>query len=292
MTKRHYKLLKDDFKDIYIYDFKDNKSNKRRIILYRIEATIDLPHHNVRAGDKGGYVESEYNLCDKAWVEDNACVCDEAKVYERALIGGNATVYGMARVYGNARVSGFARIYDNAQVYGRALIAGARYAEVYGMARVYEDAKISGDARIFDYAQVYGSASVFKEARVFYHAEVCDLAQISGEAEIRGKAKIHGITRVQDSAEISCGADVGSDNDFCYFSKFGSDNERFTFFREKNGNVYVNGNCFRGDLEEFERKIKKSHRGNKYQKEYLKMIELVKIKFEIKHRSWWLNFFE
>lgn len=56
--------------------------------LYRIEALKDFKA--VKAGDKGGFVESEKNLS----------ISGDAWVY------GNAKVYGYAKVYGDAEVSG------------------------------------------------------------------------------------------------------------------------------------------------------------------------------------------
>ena len=84
--------------------------------LYRIEALRDFG--NVKAGDKGGWVESEANLSHKGecWVYDNAQVYDNAEVY------GNAKVYGDARVSGNATIYGDAKVYDDAKVYGNACV--------------------------------------------------------------------------------------------------------------------------------------------------------------------------
>lgn len=62
--------------------------------LHRIEALRDFG--NVKAGDKGGWIESEDNLSHI----DNCWVYDGAEVY------GGARVYGSAEVYGGARVSG------------------------------------------------------------------------------------------------------------------------------------------------------------------------------------------
>lgn len=55
-------------------------------VLHRIVAIEDFG--DVKAGDIGGWVEKEENLCGNAWVS------------------GNAEVYGDAKVYGNAKVSG------------------------------------------------------------------------------------------------------------------------------------------------------------------------------------------
>lgn len=72
--------------------------------LHRIQALKDFS--DIKAGDLGGYVESENNLSQ----EGNCWVAD------------NALVYGNAEVFGNAEVSGNARVYDDAQVYGNAQI--------------------------------------------------------------------------------------------------------------------------------------------------------------------------
>ena len=47
-----------------------------RITCYRIRALRDIPRHNVKAGDVGGWIESEYNLSQDgdAWVRDGICV--------------------------------------------------------------------------------------------------------------------------------------------------------------------------------------------------------------------------
>lgn len=102
--------------------------------LYRIKALRDFS--GVKAGDLGGYIESEENLCHNgiAWVGGNAWVCGNARVC------GNAQVYGGAWVYGSAQLSGNAKVYGNAQVCGKA--------QVYGDVRVCGDAQVSGEAEI------------------------------------------------------------------------------------------------------------------------------------------------
>ena len=72
--------------------------------LYRIEALKDFA--SIKKGDKGGFVESEYNLSqnDNCWVYGNARVKGDAKVF------GDAQVYGNAKVNGNAEISGNAKI--------------------------------------------------------------------------------------------------------------------------------------------------------------------------------------
>ena len=81
MSKK-YEILKDDF--ITLGDIK----------LFRIRALKDFG--NVKAGDLGGFIQSEENLAQY----------------------GPSWVYNDAKVFDNARVEGLARIYHNAQVCG------------------------------------------------------------------------------------------------------------------------------------------------------------------------------
>ena len=74
--------------------------------LHRIEALRDFG--DVKAGDKGGWIESEKNLSHN----DNCWVYGSAEVYGGAWVCDGAWVYGDARVYGNAEVCGDARVKD------------------------------------------------------------------------------------------------------------------------------------------------------------------------------------
>jgi len=74
-------------------------------ILYRIEALKNFG--NVKAGDKGGWIEKEGNLSQ----------VDDCWVY------GPTWVYGTAWVYGDAMVSGDAMVGDNARICGDAVVS-------------------------------------------------------------------------------------------------------------------------------------------------------------------------
>lgn len=88
--------------------------------LHRIKALVDIPCHNVKAGDLGGWIRSETNLSHKGncWVADEACVFDNAHVIDDALVSGNAHILGYAFVAGNSVVT------DHAYVIGRACVSG------------------------------------------------------------------------------------------------------------------------------------------------------------------------
>ena len=61
---------------------------------------------------------------------------------------------------------------------------------------------------------------------------------------------------------------------------FGRENRNTTFFRCKDGKIRVVCGCFFGDLDEFREKVKKTHGDGKMAKEYLAIVDLMKIHFE------------
>lgn len=76
----------------------------------------------VKAGDLGGFIESEDNLSHErdCWIFDNAIVKDEAKVFDNAKICGNAIVRGNANIYNKAIV--IAGIIEGSTINGDAVI--------------------------------------------------------------------------------------------------------------------------------------------------------------------------
>lgn len=127
-------------------------------ILHRIQACIDF--NGVKAGDKGGFVESEGNLSHEgdSWVYGNTMVYGNARVFENAMVCENAMVLGYAEVYKNAIVCGNACVYGEARVYENAVISENAWA--CGNARIYENAIIRGDADVSGNAEICGDAEI------------------------------------------------------------------------------------------------------------------------------------
>lgn len=70
--------------------------------LYRIEAVRDF--RDVKAGDRGGYIEKEDNLSHSGdcWVSGDAQVSGNAWVFDNAKVSGNAWVFGDAEIGSDA----------------------------------------------------------------------------------------------------------------------------------------------------------------------------------------------
>ena len=112
-------------------------------------------------------------------------------------------------------------------------------------------------------------------AWVFGDAWVCSNARVSGNAEVYGNARVSG------NAWVCGNARVFGNADYLCFKGLGSENRNTTFFKCKDGHIHVSCGCFSGNIEEFENKVKETHGDNKYAKEYLACIQVVKIHFEI-----------
>lgn len=224
--------------------------------LYRICAIRDFA--DVKAGDLGGWIESEKNLSH----EDNAWVYDNARVSGNAIVCGNAWIYDGARVCGNAEVR------DDAQVFGDALVCGN--ARVSENARVFGDAQVCGDAEVRDNALVCGNAKVCDNAKVCHNAQVCGDAEVCDNALVCDNAKVRGHAKVFGDALV-CGV-----NDWIAINNIGSRNSVTTFYRNKDKGISVSCGCFSGTIEEFTEAVKETHGDNQYAKEYMAAIELAK----------------
>ena len=225
--------------------------------LFRIQALVDIPSQNVKAGDLGGLVASEGNLSQEGtcWIYNNAIVSDNAIVSGNARVSDNALVYGNARVYDNALV------YDNARVYDNAHISG--------------NSRVSGNAHVSGKALVYGNALVSGNARISGNAHVSDNVIVYGNACISGNARVSGNARISGNAIIYGNAEISASSDYLTISPIGSEGGCLTAFKTKQG-ISVNRGCFSGTLDEFAEAVAETHGNNKYAKQYQLAVKLIK----------------
>lgn len=103
----------------------------------------------------------------------------------------------------------------------------------------------------------------------------------SGDAWVYGNAQVYGDARVSGDAWVSGDARVENDHMHCGFDCFGSCNRHTHAYMTNENKVEIRCGCFRGSIEEFERKVKETHAGTIYEKQYKAIINLIKIKFGI-----------
>ena len=215
------------------------------VILHRIECVEAFA--DVKAGDKGGWIEKESNLSQ----ENGAWVYDEARVWGKARVRDNAEVCDKAEVYGNAWVCG------NAEVYGNACVCGN--AQVFGNAVVYGNAQVYGDAWVWGDAQVWGKARVRDNAEVSEHAVVRDNAAVYGRAGVKGYVYIRGNAKISQMS------------DYIVFKNSFSSGRYFTWTRSDN--MWTVG-CFHGTGEELIEKARKDNEEKaKCYAFYVKLVE-------------------
>ena len=168
------------------YEFTGEVKSIDEKMLHRIRAVRDIPEHNVKAGDLGGWLETEENLSHNgaAWVMNSAYVMGKARVMGKALVADSALVMDSAYVMGKARVT--------------------------------DSARVMGNARVMDAS------------------------------------------------------------DYIAIGAIGSRNDTTTFYRGKDGGIYVSCGCFNGTIDDFAAKVKQVHAGTKHERTYLLAIELAK----------------
>lgn len=134
-------------------------SHEKYPFLHRIRALRDVSAE-VRAGDLGGFVESESNLSfepdDTAWIFDDAIACNDAYVDKGAVLRGEAVVCGNAYISMGAVLSGHARAEDNAYIRGAVLSTSARAS---GFSMILNDKDTMGVPILSGHCAVYGKVS-------------------------------------------------------------------------------------------------------------------------------------
>lgn len=116
-----------------------------------------------------------------------------------------------------------------------------------------------------------------KCTRKIKHADVGDLGgYIEKEDNLSGDAWVSG------NAQVSGDAKVSNNNEHCGFDCFGSANRHTHAYKTQSGKVEIICGCFRGSIEEFEEQVKKTHQGNEFERQYMAIAEVIKIKLGLK----------
>lgn len=125
--------------------------------LHRIRALQDIGQ-NVKAGDLGGFVESESNLSfepdDTAWIFDNAICAGDGYVDKDSRLYGQAVVCGRGYVSRDSAMSAHSRVEDDAYVRGADLCGHAR---VSGRGMVLATSDSGARPILSEHCAVYGT---------------------------------------------------------------------------------------------------------------------------------------
>ena len=106
------------------YEFTGKTANVGKHILHRIRALRDFG--DVKAGDLGGFIESEGNLSHdgECWVYHNGKVSGNGVVCDNGVVFGHGMVRDHGRVCDNGGVAGYGWVSGHGVVYGYGRLSG------------------------------------------------------------------------------------------------------------------------------------------------------------------------
>lgn len=170
-------------------------------------------------------------------------------------------------------VTNKACVYDSAKINMNALVSN--YARVHGSAYIYGNAIVSGHAEVFDYARIIGDSCVYGHAKIYGNAGIRNKAIISGDSEVFGRVQVNQYAKIGKCAKVS------KPEDYITIGPIGSRNDRTTFYRSKDNEIWVFCGCFNGNINEFEWRVCEVHKGNRHKQTYLAAIEFAKNLFSM-----------
>lgn len=140
------------------YELTDETMEYRGITLHRVKYHTAF-HGFYKDINKGGWIESERNLAEGAYVLDEVKVYGDACVTGNAVVRGNVVIKDTALVSEQAEVNGNIIIKDNARVLGNVKLEGnmviSGNAMIGGYMRLEGDLVVSGELRLFDQGEIF-----------------------------------------------------------------------------------------------------------------------------------------
>ena len=107
------------------------------------------------------------------------------------------------------------------------------------------------------------------KAWVYGDAEVWGNAEVYGDAEVWGNAKVYGDANIFSASHVLVIGAIGSRDDFT------------TFFRDSDNEITVKCGCFLGKIDEFLKKVAKTHKDSKYAFVYRAAVEVAKLQIDL-----------
>ena len=201
MQARKYKLVNPDGNPFVWSVWQENGAK-----VYRLKALRDIPEHNVKAGDLGGRVTSNFTLSQEGscWIDVNAQVLGNVSVSENAFIGGTARVMCNASDC-NLEISGNAKIWGQAKV----RLTTPHGAEGHALHSVITGStKISEFASVSNVEFIEGDVDIYASATLHGVRQVTGRVLIGGDAYLDNDVVIAGNTRIMHNVVVQSGAIV------------------------------------------------------------------------------------
>ena len=120
----------------------------------------------------------------------------------------------------------------------------------------------------------------FKQIRAIISFGCVVAGEIGGWIEKEENLSQSGNAWVSGNAEVSGDAEVKKDDDYMVIGGAGRCNRFTTFFKCRDKTIKVMCGCFFGTIIEFRAKVKETHKGNKHEKVYLAMANMVELQLD------------
>ena len=96
-----------------------------------------------------------------------------------------------------------------------------------------------------------------------------------------GKAWVYGDAKVWGNAEVWGNANIFSASHVLVIGAIGSRDDFTTFFRDSDNEITVKCGCFLGKIDEFLKKVAKTHKDSKYAFVYRAAVEVAKLQIDL-----------
>lgn len=248
--------------------------------LYRIRALKNFS--DVKAGDLGGFVESEENLSHKG----DSWIYDDSKVVGTSRIKGCSKVKGCSTIVNskikNRSIITYSSVVKNCSVSDNSIVDNSIVDYSVVMKNSIIDNSIVGgnaDSSTIINSKVINSA--VDNSRV--NNSTVDNSSVNDSKVYNSSVNDSTVDnfRVGDSVfgGIRCrfnNARIDHTSEYITIARIGSRGDTLTAYRCADGKIGVATGCFKGSIDEFVDAVKETHGDNTYGIQYLKAVELIK----------------
>ena len=207
-------------------------------VVYRIKCVNEFKCQGkvIKVGQLGGFVESEDNLSDNAWVDDDSVIYGNSEVSDNAYICGNSRVYDSALVFDDAYICDNSEVCGNAWVFGKAYVS--HKSVIFGSARVTGNVEIKRNVKIGGLCKIQDDVKFLK-----------DNIAASNDADDDNKDLSKVILEITSNVTIKGSAIIKTTDDFIIFHHFLYND--FDFIYTKSDKKWSVGDFYGNSLELF-----------------------------------------
>lgn len=178
-------------------------------VVYRIKCVNEFKCQDkvIKVGQLGGFVESEDNLSDNAWVDDDSVIYGDSEVSGNAYICGDSRVYDSALVFDDAYICDNSEVCENAWVFGKAYVSHKSL--IFGSARVTGNVEIKRHVKIGGLCKIQDDVKFLKDNIV-----------VPNDADDDNKDLSKVILEITSNVTIKGNAIIKTTDDFVIFHHF------------------------------------------------------------------------